>query len=105
MSYASTAMCYEAIICPRCSSVSIVKNGKTARRKQRYSCKDCRRQFIRDYTNLGCVGAVRDLVVTLTINGAGIRDIERVLFLSTNTILKTLRVSATRLDEPTYSRC
>ena len=28
MSYASTAMCYEAIICPRCSSVSIVKNDK-----------------------------------------------------------------------------
>jgi insertion element IS1 protein InsB len=84
--------------------VSIVKNGKTAQRKQRYLCKDCRRQFIRDYTNLGCVGEVRDLVVPLTINGAGIRDIERVLFLSTNTILKTLRESATRLDEPTYPR-
>jgi insertion element IS1 protein InsB len=97
-------MCYEAIICPRCSSVSILKNGKTAQRKQRYLCKDCRRQFIRDYTNLGCVGEVRDLVVPLTINGAGIRDIERVLFLSTNTILKTLRESATRLDEPAYPR-
>lgn len=84
--------------------MSIVKNGKTAQRKQRYLCKDCRRQFIRDYTNLGCVGEVRDLVVPLTINGAGIRDIERVLFLSTNTILKTLRESATRLDEPAYPR-
>jgi len=104
VSYASAAMCYEAITCPRYSSASIVKNGKTAQRKQRYLCKDCRRQFIRDYTNWGCVGAVRDLVVPLTINGAGIRDIERVLFLSPNTILKTLRESATRLDEPTYSR-
>ena len=75
MSYASAVMCYEAIICPRCSSASIVKNGKTSQRKQRYLCKDCRRQFIREYTNLGCVGAVRDLVVPLTINGAGIRDI------------------------------
>jgi insertion element IS1 protein InsB len=84
--------------------VSIVKNGKTAHRKQRYLCKDCRRQFIRNYTNLGCIGAVRDLVVPLTINGAGIRDIERVLFLSSNTILKTLRESATRLDEPAYPR-
>ena len=36
MSYASAVMCYEAIICPRCSSVSVVKNGKTAQRKQRY---------------------------------------------------------------------
>jgi len=97
-------MCYEAIICPRCSSVSIVKNGKTAQRKQRYLCKCCRRQFIRDYANLGCVKAVRDLVVPLTINGAGIRDIERVLFLSTNTILKTLREAAKRADEPAYPR-
>jgi transposase-like protein len=66
--------------------------------------QDCRRQFIRDYTNLGRVGAVRDLVIPLTINGAGIRDIERVLFLSPDTILKTLRESATRLHEPAYPR-
>ena len=97
-------MCYEAIICPRCSSASIVINGKTPQRKQRYLCQDCRRQFIRDYTNLGCVGAVRDLVVPLTINGAGIRDIERVLFLSTNTIIKTLLEAATLADDPAYPR-
>ena len=97
-------MRYEAIICLRCSSVSIVKNGKTAQRKQRYLRKDCRSQFIRNYANLGCVKAVRDLVVPLTINGAGIRDIERILFLSTNTILKTLREAAKRADEPAYPR-
>ncbi len=73
MSYASAATCYEAIICPRCSSVSIVKNGKTAQRKQRYSRKDRRRQFIRNYNNLGRIGALRELVVPLTINGAGVR--------------------------------
>src|SRR5499426_573134 len=104
MSYAPAVMCYEAIICPRCSSASVVKNGKTAQRKQRYLCKDCRRQFIRDYTNLGCVIALRDLVVPLTINGAGIRDIERFLFLSTNTILKTLREAATRVAALAYPR-
>jgi insertion element IS1 protein InsB len=67
-------------------------------------CKDCRRQLIRDYANLGCIKAVRDLVVPLTINGARIRDIERLLFLSTNTILKTLREAAKRADEPAYPR-
>ena len=103
MSYASAVMYYEAIICPRCSSARIVKNGKTAQRKQRYLCKDCRRrQFICDYTNLGCVKAVRDLVVPLAINGAGIRDIERILFLSTNTILKALLEVATLADDPAY---
>src|SRR5262247_4362264 len=104
MSYAPAVMCYEAIICPRYSSASIVKNVKTAQRKQRYLCKDCRRQFIRDYANLGCVKAVRDLVVPLTINGAGIRDIERVLFLSTNTILKAVLEAATLAEDPAYPR-
>ena len=36
------------------------------------------------------------------INGAGMRDIERVLYLSANTILKTLREAAKRADEPAY---
>jgi hypothetical protein len=44
------------------------------------------------------------LVVPLTINGAGIRDIERILFLSTNTILKTLLEAATLADDPDYSQ-
>jgi hypothetical protein len=43
-------------------------------------------------------------VVPLTINGAVIRDIERVLFLSANTILKTLREAATGVGEPAYPR-
>jgi hypothetical protein len=56
--------------------------------------KGCRRQFILDYANFGCVKAIRGLVVPLTINGAGGRDIERVLLLSANTILKTLLEAA-----------
>ncbi len=83
-------MCYEAITRPDRSSLNIVRNGKTARRKQRDLCKGGLRQFIRDYTYLGCVGAVRALVVPLTINGSGVRDISRVLLLSLNTVFETL---------------
>lgn len=97
-------MCYEAITCPDCSSLNVVKNGKTAQRKQRYLCKDCRRQFIRDYTYLGCVGAVRALIVPLTMNGAGIRDLARVLLLSPHTVLKTLRQAAAAVSEPAPPR-
>ena len=43
-------------------------------------------------------------MIPLTINGAGIRDIERVLFLSTNRILKTLLEAATLADDPAYPR-
>lgn len=93
-------MCYEAIPCPDCSSLNIVKNGKTAQQKQRYLCKDCRRQFIRDYTYLGCIGAWRALIVPMTLNGSGIRDIERVLLVSRATVLKTLRAAAAQVTEP-----
>jgi insertion element IS1 protein InsB len=75
-------MCYEEIPCPDCSSLNIVKNGKTAQQKQHYLCKDCHRQFIRNYTYLGCIGAWRALIVPMTMNGSGIRDISRVLLLS-----------------------
>jgi IS1 family transposase/transposase-like protein len=97
-------MCYEAITCPNCSSLNIVKNGKTGQRKQRYLCKDCRRQFIRDYTCLGCVGAVRALIVPLTMNGSGLHDISRVLLLSLYTVLKTLRQAAEEVSEPAVPR-
>jgi insertion element IS1 protein InsB len=96
-------MCYEEIACPECSSLNIVKNGKTAQQKQRYRCKECRRQFLRDYTYFGCDGAVRALVVPMTMNGAGIRDIARVLLISPNTVLKTLRSAAQLEREPVVS--
>lgn len=94
-------MCYEVITCPRCSSRNIVKNGRTLQRKQRYLCKDCRRQFIRAYTNLGCLPEIRDLIIVLTLNGCGVSDLVRALHVSANTILKTLRRAAAALPEPT----
>lgn len=93
-------MCYEEITCPACSSLNIVKNGKTAQQKQRYLCKVCGRQFLNDYTYLGCVAAVRAMIIPMTMNGAGIRDIARVLLISPNTVLKTLREAAQKFDEP-----
>jgi transposase-like protein len=87
-------VCYEEITCPRCSSLNIKKNGKTANRKQRYLCKNCRRQFITDYTYLGCANTIRELIVPMTLNGAGIRDTARFWLLSPNTVLKTIRETA-----------
>jgi insertion element IS1 protein InsB len=93
-------MCYEAITCPDCSSLNIVKNGKTKQRKQRYLCRDCPRQFIRNYTYLGGDPAVRALIVPLTMNGSGVRDIAHVLLVSLNTVLKTLRHASTAVSDP-----
>src|SRR5215475_14535730 len=92
-------MCFEEIACPRCSSTKIKKNGKTANRKQRYQCKDCGRQFITAYGYLGCIESVRELIVPMTLNGCGVRDISRVLLVSSNTALKTLRIYAAAIPE------
>jgi transposase-like protein len=80
--------------------VNIVQNGKTAQQNQRYLCLDCRRQFSRDSTSLGCSGARRALIVPLTMNSAGVRDIERVLLVRHYSVLKTLRAAAERVTEP-----
>ena len=93
-------MCYKEITCPRCSSLNIKKNGKTANQKQRYLCKDCQRHFITDYTYLGCISAVREMIVPLTLNSSGVNDIARVLLISPNTALKTIRAAAGAIAEP-----
>lgn len=93
-------MQFRPIPCPRCHSLSIKKNGTSANRKQRYRCKHCSRQFILDYTYQGWRPAVRELIVPMTMNGSGIRDICRVLHISINTVLKTIRQQADSVDEP-----
>ncbi|MCP9495207.1 MAG: IS1 family transposase [Pyrinomonadaceae bacterium MAG19_C2-C3] len=93
-------MCYEEVTCPRCSSLNVKKNGITAQEKQRYQCKDCRRQFITDYTNFACKVEVQALVLPMTMNGSGIRDISRVLSISTNTVLRLIRAAAHSTPEP-----
>jgi insertion element IS1 protein InsB len=93
-------VCYEEIACPRCASLHVKKNGTTANGKQKYRCLDCRRQFITDYTYRGCQSFVRALIVPLTMNSSGIRDIARVLWISTQTVMKTIRASAAAVREP-----
>jgi insertion element IS1 protein InsB len=93
-------MCYEEVTCPRCSSLNVKKNGITTQHKQRYRCKDCERQFITDYTYQAYKAGVRSLVLSMTMNGSGIRDISWVLGISTNTVLKLLRQAAEKVAEP-----
>jgi IS1 family transposase len=78
----------------------MVKNGTTRNRKQKYLCRACRRQFVTDYTYQGCRAEVRRLIVPMTLNGSGIRDITRVLCVSINTVLKVIRAAAAQTPEP-----
>ena len=93
-------MCYEEITCPRCSSLNLKKNYKTANQKQRYRCKDCGRQFITKYTYRGCQRLRQELIVPMALNGSGVRDTARVLRISPNTVLQALRREAAQVPEP-----
>jgi len=90
-------VCYEKITCPHCSSFNLKKNGKTRNKKQKYYCRDCHRQFITNYTYQGCRPEISSLILKMTLNSSGIRDISRVLAVSTNTILKAIRLAAEKL--------
>lgn len=38
--------------CPNCHSVNVVKNGSIHNGKPKFSCKDCRRQFVENPENI-----------------------------------------------------
>jgi len=86
-----------AIIPVRCSSCdeeAVVKRGKTDRGKQRYLCQTAacsHRTFLLDYTNRGSMPSVKRQSIDLTLNASGIRDIARVLRISTDTVIGELK--------------
>src|SRR5690606_19588735 len=92
----------EEIVCPKCGSCHIKKNGTTAQGKQRYRCKWCGRQFLfcLAYTYRACNPLYRELIVPMTLNGSGVRDIARVLHISPTTVLSVLGTAADRSAEP-----
>jgi IS1 family transposase/transposase-like protein len=93
-------VCKIEISCWHCQSLNLVKNGKTSSKKQKYRCKDCGKQFIFDYTYQGCRTEIRSLILKMTLNSSGIRDISRVLSVSTNTVLRQIRRRAAEIREP-----
>jgi insertion element IS1 protein InsB len=97
-------MCYEEVACPRCSSPDVKKNGITAQHKQRLRRKECERRFITDYTYQAYRPRARSLVLPMTMNGSGIRDLSRVLGMSTNTLLVLIRQAAGKVHQPFCAR-
>jgi transposase-like protein len=93
-----------AVLCPYCQSDQIIKRGKTETGKQRYRCQnpDCPHQsFVLNPTYKGRLPDVKAQVIDMSLNGSGIRDIARVLKISTDTVINELKKSQwTRLCQP-----
>src|SRR6266496_4591159 len=80
--------------CPECQSIDVVQYGKQANGTQRYRCnnRDCPRTiFLLQYQDQGRLPAVKQRIVDMTLNGSGVRDIVRVLGVSSAIVIDVLK--------------
>jgi len=87
-------MVLEAVLFPVCDGIHVNRYGKTEDGKQRYICRNkaCSgKTFIRDYSELGRLPEVKEQIIEMSINGSGIRDIARVLKISSTTVIEELK--------------
>jgi len=85
-----------AVQCPACESNKISKYGQTSDGKQRYRCENnscSRNTFILNYQQKARIIGIKAIIIDMTLNGSGIRDIARVLKISTTTVIKEIKKS------------
>ena len=87
-----------AVHCPHCQSTEVKKHGTSSNGKRRYRClnRDC--PYATFSPNLDYPGRRREVkqqIVEMTLNGSGVRDISRVLHVSTATVIQELKKSLT----------
>jgi IS1 family transposase/transposase-like protein len=87
-------MAFVQVRCPDCHSAEVVQYGKQANGTQRYRCdnRDCPRTiFLIQYRDKGRLPAVKQQIIDMTLNGSGVRDIVRVLRVSSATVIDVLK--------------
>ena len=80
--------------CPFCGKTDVRKSGKSGSGKQRYLCDntDCpHKTFSESYTYNAYNPEIRDQIFFEAVNGNGIRATARILGISNNTVIETLR--------------
>lgn len=80
------------IPCRYCSHHEQVrKHGVSNSGHQRYRCSDCKKTFQLTYTYNACLPGIKERIVEMAMNNAGIRDTARVLEISKDTVLSILK--------------
>ena len=85
---------------PYCHTTTVVKNGKTKTRTQRYLCNHCNKSFRREYKNKAFTHNINVHTITFIREGLGIRSIARILSISTTTVLKRIQRIAAEIKKP-----
>ncbi|WMV72050.1 IS1 family transposase [Xenorhabdus griffiniae] len=70
---------------------SVRKHGTGQGERQRYRCLSCRRTFQLEYAYRACRTGIKEQVVDLAMNNAGIRDTARALHISINAVVRTFK--------------
>jgi insertion element IS1 protein InsB len=65
------------LICPSCGSHHIVKNGSIHNKKQKYKCKECQRQFVKDPTKKFINDDLKGLIDKLLLEKISLAGISR----------------------------
>ena len=84
----------QKVVCPFCGSDHVVFNGKDRHGNQRCMCKNpnCNHTtFALNYKNNGSKPGIKEEIITLTMNGSGVRDISRSLEVSKDKVISTLK--------------
>ncbi len=85
-----------AVKCPHCQSAEVIRHGKSSNGKPRFRClnSNCPYQtFSLDSAYPGRKREIKKQIVEMNLNGRGVRDIARVLHVSTSTVIKELKKS------------
>ncbi|PHM53548.1 transposase [Xenorhabdus hominickii] len=62
-----------------------------------YHCYACRKTFQLKYTYQACNPGMKEQVVDMKMNNAGVRDTARVLKIGVNTVIRTLKNSPRKM--------
>lgn len=68
--------------CPTCTSARIVKNGRIHNGKQRFLCRECGRQFVKQPKLKIIDAATRELIDRLLLERISLADIARAALVS-----------------------
>ena len=80
--------------CPYCHGSRVVKNRKKKSGEQNFLCRSCGKQFQHTYRKVGCRPEMKALVLKLLVRNSGIREMEAVLGIHRQTILRWLNQAA-----------
>ena len=86
--------CYQEVRCPHCDTNDILKAGKNNYGTQRYRCRSdaCSTgTFMLEYRYNACKAGMKEQAIDMAMNGSGIRDTARVLKISKNTVISSIK--------------